>query len=145
MARVKLIFPDKKSLLSIQIPVRITDLNYGKHVGNDKILSIVHEARVQLLAALGNYQELDIGGCGLIMSDAVIAFRGEGFYGDLLQIELFVNDLSAYGFDILYRITTKRQDNEVLIAEVKTGMVCFDYKERKVTTIPEAFRAKLQA
>jgi len=144
MARVKLIFPGKKSLLTVEIPVRITDLNYGNHVGNDKILSIVHEARVQLLAALGNYRELDIGGCGLIMSDAVIAFRGEGFYGDLLHIELFADEPSAFGFDIFYRIRAKRQHEDVLIAEVKTGMVCFDYEQRKLTAIPEAFRAKLQ-
>ncbi len=143
MARVKLIFPDKKPLLTVRIPVRITDLNYGNHVGNDKILSIAHEARVQLLHYLGDYRELDIGGCGLIMSDAVIAFRGEGFYGDIFSVTIFVGDLSTYGFDLLYKITTMRQDTEILIAEVKTGMVCFDYGLRKVTAIPPGFREQL--
>jgi acyl-CoA thioester hydrolase len=145
MARVKIIFPDKKSLLTVQIPVRITDLNYGNHVGNDKILSLVHEARVQLLSHLGNYQEMDIGGCGLIMADALIAFRGEGFYGDLLQIELFADDISTFSFDIFYRIRAQRQDKDILIAEVKTGMVCFDYKQHKPTPLPETFRKKILA
>lgn len=142
MARVKLQFPDKKAIFSTCIPVRITDLNYGNHVGNDSILSIVHEARVQMLQSFG-YSELDIGGCGMIMADATIVFRKEGFYGDVFQIEIFAGDITSVSFELLYKISTERNGKSILIAEAKTGMVCFDYTERKVCEMTEAFFEKL--
>ena len=58
MARIKVELPEQFAF-STTIPVRITDLNYGKHVGNDTILSMIHEARVQYLRQLG-YGELEL-------------------------------------------------------------------------------------
>lgn len=142
MARVKLQFPGKKAIFATDIPVRITDLNYGNHVGNDAVLSIAHEARVQMLQSFG-YTELDIGGCGMIMADAAIVFKKEGFYGDRLRIEIFTGDTTSVSFELLYRISTQRNGTSILIAEVKTGMVCFDYAKRKVCETPVAFLEKL--
>ena len=48
MARVKLEVPSTFSFQTT-IPIRITDVNYGGHVGNDSILSILHEIRIQFL------------------------------------------------------------------------------------------------
>jgi len=142
MARVKLIFPDKKPIFSTQIPLRITDMNYGNHLGNDVLLSILHDARMQFLAG-GGYTELEIGGCGLIMADVMIAYKNEGHYGDVLDIALFTDELGSRSFDLLYRVTTQRGAAKVLIAEAKTGMVCYDYGRGKVCAAPEKFRAFL--
>jgi len=46
MARIKIDIPSLQ-LTEIHIPVRITDINYGNHVGNDAFVSIIHEARMQ--------------------------------------------------------------------------------------------------
>ena len=73
MTRVKIDFPEK-IIGSVTIPVRITDINYGNHVGNDSFVSIIHEARVQWLSQYG-FSELNIAGTSLIMSDLVIEFR----------------------------------------------------------------------
>ena len=45
MGRVKIKFPAENPLFITTIHVRIGDINYGGHVGNDAILSIIHEAR----------------------------------------------------------------------------------------------------
>lgn len=129
--RVKIAFPARQPLCILRIPVRIGDINYGGHVGNDAILSIIHEARMQWLAA-GGFTELKTGSHGLIMADAMIAYRGEAFYGDSLDVTLFANDLTERSFDLLYRITAVRENCEVLIAEAKTGMICFDYEVSKI-------------
>ena len=71
----------------MEIPIRITDLNYGGHVGNDTILSLLHGARVQFLAHHG-FKELEAAGVGLIMSDVAIEFKNELFYGDTLIISV---------------------------------------------------------
>ena len=54
MARIKIEFPEKFAY-STNIPVRITDINYGGHVGNDAILSLIHEARMQFLENHGYF------------------------------------------------------------------------------------------
>jgi len=48
MARTKIEIPDQL-IATLNIPVRITDINYGDHVGNDAFVAIIHEARMQWL------------------------------------------------------------------------------------------------
>ena len=54
--------------------IRVTDLNYGGHVGNDTILSLLQEARQQFLQSKG-YAELEVESYGLIMADAMIEYK----------------------------------------------------------------------
>lgn len=143
MSRVKIKFPAEKPLLTLTIPVRIGDINYGGHVGNDAVLSIIHEARVQLLASFG-MTEMDAGGVGLIMADVAIAYKGEGFYGDILAVAIYTTELTSVSFDLLYHISTMRSGAQTDIAHAKTGMVCFDYNIRKVTGLPDALKSRLE-
>lgn len=144
MGRVKIKFPPQNPLFSCSIPVRISDINYGNHLGNDSLLSIIHEARMQLLAQWG-YTELDAGGNSLIMGDVMIAYKGEAFYGDVLSVAVFAEELTTCSFDLLYRITTNRGDREYEIAHAKTGMICFDYQQRKIADMREELKSKLEA
>ena len=142
MGRVKIKYPTDKSLFIALIPVRIGDINYGGHVGNDAVLSIIHEARMQFLAKSG-YDELHAGGNSLIMADVMIAYKGEAFYGDILSVTLFADEITDRSFDILYRITTQRNGDTKEIAHAKTGMVCFDYDHRKITLMTNELKAVL--
>ena len=137
MARIKLLMPEQK-IFSTEIAVRITDINYGNHVGNDAFVRLIHEARVQWLSS-NNYTELNIEGASLIMADLAVEYKGESFYGDLLIIEIAVGEISKAGFELYYIIHVNRNANNILIAKAKTGMVCFNYEEKKVREIPEKF------
>jgi acyl-CoA thioesterase FadM len=143
MARVRIEMPEKLGFIT-QMPVRIQDINYGGHVGNDSILSIIHEARIQYLASMG-YQELDATlNTGLIMADAALVYKGEGFQGDIFDIAIGTGDITPFGFDIYYRITTTRDDQTIVIAEAKSGMIYFDYATRKVARLPEEWKEKIK-
>lgn len=144
MARVKIKFPDQNPLFSAIIPVRIGDINYGRHVGNDAILSIIHEARMQMLAGKG-YDEMDADGTSLIMADVMIAYRGESFYGDVLTVRLFADEITDYSFDLIYHITTTRDGRTIQVAHAKTGMVAFDYNERKIVPMTAPFAAFIRS
>ena len=136
MGRIKLDMPEKYPYRT-EVTVRIGDINYGSHLGNDALLSIVHEARVRFLKN-SEYSEADIEGVGIIMADVVIIYKSEGFYGDILTVDVAVGDFSKCGCDIFYRIVNKETDKEV--ARVKTGIVFFDYVSRKVVAVPAKFR-----
>lgn len=141
MARVKIELPASFHF-SCTIPVRITDLNYGGHAGNDAILSIIHEARMQFLHQFG-YTEMNLAGSGLIMADVAIEFKNELFYGDTVIAAVAIGELSKIGFDIIYNLEKKENGTSKTVALAKTGMICFDYTKKKIVAVPEEARQKL--
>jgi acyl-CoA thioester hydrolase len=141
MARIHLSLPDK-FLFRTEIPVRASDINYGGHVGNDTMLTLLQEARVQFYRSLGFTNEVSIEGTvGHIISDAAVIYKAESFLGDVLVVQLAPIDFTKYGFDILYLVSNKETGKEV--ARGKTGIVCFDYTKSKIASIPESLLAKL--
>lgn len=138
MARIKLTLPAAESA-TMEIPVRITDINYGSHLGNDSLVSILHEARMQWLHS-GGHAELNAGGAALIMAGLHVEFCHESFYGDSLLVTLLPGDMSAAGFELYYRVETMRKEERILIAKARTDMVFFDYTSRKVVPMPDSMR-----
>lgn len=141
MARIKLELPDLFPF-STEITVRITDLNYGGHLGNADTLVLIHEARVRFLKSFG-YSEIDVEGYGTIMTDAVLQFKSQAFAGDVLRIEVAASDFSRLGCDLYYRLAN--QETGVVVATAKTGVSVFDYEKQKRVSPPEAFVKKLTA
>lgn len=137
MARIKLQLPESFPF-STELRVRITDVNYGGHMGNDSLLGLLHEARVRFLANYG-LSELGIGGAniGIIMADSVILYKSEAFPGELLKIAVTANDFNKYGCDFVYLVTESSSGREV--ARAKTGIVFFDYQQRAVQKTPPSF------
>ncbi len=142
MARIKIDIPEK-TIGTFTIPVRIADINYGNHVGNDAFVSIIHEARMQWLKQY-DYTELKIEGIGLIMSDLAIEFKNESFYGDVVEVKLSAGEISRVSFELYYQLFVKRNDKSIHLANAKTGMVCYDYDAKKVAPIPEKLKAILE-
>ncbi len=143
MARIKLTVP-QNSLAVITVPVRITDINYGNHLGNDSFISIVHEARVQWLQQHG-YTELNIEGTGLILADLAVEFKNEGFYGDVIDIKISTGEISKISFELYYTLSVKRNNENIVLAVAKTGMVCYNYSLKKVVAMPQKLNTILTA
>lgn len=118
-------------MFQTNITVRIGEVNYGGHLGNDSLLTILQEARLQMLQQYG-LSELSAGGHGMIMADVMIAYQGEAFHGDVLTVSIYATQISSLSFDLLYEVVTLRGNQRQKIAAAKTGMVCFDYNLRKV-------------
>ncbi len=118
---------------SFPLTVRTTDLNYGGHLGNDRVLTLVHEARVAFLADHG-WTEMDCAGKSLIMGDAAVVFKAEAFAGDRLLIETAAVEPGRTGFRLCHRLT--RTTDGALIALVETGLVCYDYQAERMQPLP---------
>src|SRR4051812_2016635 len=142
--RVKVKFPEQSALAVMHIPVRISDINYGGHVGNDAVLSIIHEARMQFLASNG-YTEMEAGGNSMIMADVMIAYKREAFYGETLKIDVYATEITRISFDLLYRLTKEKDGATIDVAHAKTGMVCFDYDARMKKDMTPALKDWLTA
>jgi len=132
MPRLKLV-PLPTYPFSFELVVRTTDLNFGGHLGNDRLLSLIHEARVAFLGKHG-LSELDFGGVSLIMGDTAVVYQAEAYAGDRLVFEVAAGEPTRSGFRIFYRV--RRPDDGQAIALVENGMACFDYQARKIAPLP---------
>jgi len=140
MARVKLKLDGVDFTFRTELTVRITDINYGRHVGNDALLGLLHEARLRFLAHYG-FSEEDIGGVGMLMGDAILQYKAVAFRGDALVVEIGLADVERRTFDLMYRVT--RPGDGATIALAKTGMVAFDYATSRPVSLPEVFLEKM--
>ncbi len=141
MNRIKIKLPATFHFIT-EIDIRITDLNYGGHAGNDTFLALAHEARYRFLKSLG-YTELHIENVSLIMSDAAIEFKRELFQGDRVLISIAAEGFDKYGFDLFYLFEKMDNEEKLIVAKIKTGMLCYNYTEKKLEMLPELAKEKL--
>lgn len=120
-----------------RIPVQVKDINYGNHLGHDRLISLLHEARIRFLQQQG-FSEIDAGGAGLILTDLACNYLAEVRRGEELCIEVAVTNPGRVRCDFIYRVSSLQQGK--VVAEACTGMVFYDYAGQRVTTMPDAFR-----
>ena len=132
MGKPRIELPDT-FLFTAELQVRVTDLNYGAHLGNDRMLGLVHEARYLYLKSLGS-AELDIGGLRLVVSDAVLTYHAEVFAGDRLGFDIALGESSARRAEMLYRV--RRLSDDKVVARAATGLAFIDPSEGTVVAPP---------
>ena len=140
MARIKIDLPESFTF-STEIPIYIGHINYGHHLDNAQLISLVSEARVRYFKSMG-YSELDVEGVGIVVADVAAQYRSEAFHGETLRVDMTANDFNKYGCDLVWRLSDQASGREV--ARGKHGIIFFDYTARKATSVPRAFVAKAQ-
>ncbi|OEK02406.1 hypothetical protein BFP97_13135 [Roseivirga sp. 4D4] len=142
MSRIKISLPPTK-VFETSLSIRISDINYGNHLGNDSVLSLMHEARFRFYKSLGYTDELSIDGVGTIQVDTAIQYKGEGFHGDQVTAEIYLGDTTSKSMDLYYRLSIK--DSDKVIALGKTGIAFYNYAEGKVSNMPASIAKKLES
>jgi len=135
VARVNLELPDVFTF-STHLTVRVSDINYGNHLGNDRMISLLHEARLRYLHNY-DFSEFNIGGVGLMVTDIVVSFVSESFVADRLTFKVGITDFNKYGCDFVYMVINESQNK--VVAKAKTGIVFFDFDERRISRVPPVF------
>ncbi|MBP7553167.1 MAG: thioesterase family protein [Spirochaetes bacterium] len=140
MPKIKL-KPLEKYSFVYKTRIHVRDVNYGGHLGNDAIVGLTHEARIDMLEKMG-FTELNIGDneTGLIMADLAVNFKEEGFLLDNIEISSQIEEISAASFRAFHKITKEGRT----IALIETGLIAFNYKNKSVAEIPEQFLKKIE-
>lgn len=141
MTRIKIESPERY-IFNTVLDVRISDINYGRHLSSEVMLRMAHEARVRLFRGM-NYEEDDVEGVGIILAAASICYKSEVAYPADLQWRLAVEKVSRTSIDIIYSVSNAESKKEV--AMVSTTATFFDYGKRKVSAIPKGFLEKVDA
>ena len=141
MARVKLheltSYP-----FQVALDVRVTEINYGAHLGFDRLLGMAHQARIHLFDELGA-SELDLGDgrTGVVALDLAVVYQGMAFLGDRLSFEIGVVDLRRASFRLAHRV--RRPSDDAQIALIELGLAAFDAQDQAVSELPGGFHAGL--
>lgn len=119
---------------SCTITLQPRDINYGGHLGNDSLVSLLGTARAGMFRSVGLSEgNLGDGRTGIIMADLTVSFKAEAFMFDELQIDTHVGEIGHSGFRIFHRV----RKGQTIIAFAETGMVAFDYAKRKIGHVTE--------
>lgn len=135
MSRIKL---DEQHNYPFRYPITLQprDINFGGHLGNDSLVTLLGSARADMFRSLGFHEgNLGDGRTAIIMSDLVVNYRSEAFMFDEITIDTQVGEFRRTGFRIFHRV----RKGDTLIALAETGITTFDYVSRKVVPVPEGF------
>jgi 4-hydroxybenzoyl-CoA thioesterase len=138
LPRIVIDLPER-FIFATELTVYLNFINYGNHLDNAGLLFLVSEARARFFKSLG-YTELNVDGVGIVVADAAVRYKSEAFHSDVLVFEMAVTDFSAWGCDIVYRVSEKIGGREV--ARGKTGIVFFDYTAKTKAPVPPGFIAR---
>ena len=123
---------------SIPLRVRVSDLNYGNHVGYQNYFSFFQEARIAYLKQVG-FSELDLGDCGIIVAEANCKYKRELYLNDAITVTCAVTKLKSKLFTMDYVILK----DDANCAQGYTKNLCYDYQRKSITSLPEAFVAAI--
>lgn len=130
----------KNELFQTTYEVRVDDINYGNHMGNERFLLAAQECRSRYFQSIG-LSEHHIGeDTGIVVANALVQYKAEVFYGDQLKITLGVSETGRSSIDFVYQIY--RLDK--LVATALTTVVCVGISTRKPKSIPEKLLIQIQ-
>ncbi|GAA3921206.1 acyl-CoA thioesterase [Litoribacillus peritrichatus] len=140
MSRLQITFPDKIHFTTHQT-VRIQDVNYRKHLGHDKIISMIHDARAAFLESIGESELVDKPD-GYVLADMQIIYLDEAFYKDELRFDIAVDEVSNRSCQIYYQISKQSSSGQgpQVITRAKTSVVFYNYQLKSAIPVPESIR-----
>lgn len=100
---------------TIQLNIRIYDVNYGGHLGHVELVNMMHEARIHFLKSVG-LNEGDDKGNFILMRDLSLRYKNQGYWNDTLEFNI---KISTEGVRIIfdYQINNLTKNNECATAQ----------------------------
>ncbi|WP_447046112.1 acyl-CoA thioesterase [Vreelandella sp. H-I2] len=140
MERVTLDFPAEAVIHRHPLTVRVTDMNYGRHLGHDALVSLLHEARIQAFAAL-DLPEWDIHGYPSVVADLAVQYQHEARWPDALMIATAVPEPQGKALTIYQRIY--QVDSQQIVATARVNQLLVNVATGRPVEVPEQVKQAL--
>lgn len=129
----------EKEKYSYQTFIRVGDLNYGNHLAHDKLITIIHDARVCFFKE-HQLSEINLDNSfTIVISSLTIDYLAQGFLGDLITVRIFINDIKKASFKMNYVVSNQNS----ILALCSTTLVCYNNLNRRSAKIPTALLSVL--
>lgn len=127
-------------VFTLQLQRRFSDLDLLGHVNNVVYGDYLQEARVMMLAELG---EQSFANFSQVLARQEIDYRKPLAYrAELITIDLWISKIGQSSYTFGAQI---RDDDETVAADAAGVMVCFDTQTGRSRPIPDTFRSALEA
>lgn len=128
--------PDLDTFMEYQdsLRLRISDINYGGHLGHVEFIHLLHETRMRFLRQF-NLSESDIQGHALIMRNLNVTYKYQAFWNDELHIHIKLR-LDGAKIIFSYHVKNHTQQNDTGLAEAVMMLV---NKDKRMPVKPDLF------
>ena len=123
---------------TIDLPVRISEVNYGNHLGHAALASLLHQSRLKLYKHY-DINELNIDGVGSVVKKLKIDYQGEAFFDDELHISITLIEIT--GATCTFEYTVTKNDAQTPVANVLETMAFINVDTRKAARTPKVIKA----
>lgn len=120
------------------IKPRISDINYGGHLGHVELINLLHEVRVKFLHQY-SLKETDIDGHVLVVRNLNLTYKNQVFWNNNLEIKMRTR-IDGAKIIFSYSVHNSTLGNQSAAAEV--AMVLLN-RERERPAKPEIFARML--
>ncbi|KAA0011715.1 acyl-CoA thioesterase [Billgrantia pellis] len=135
MERIKLDFPQSDVVHRHPLSVRIADMNYGRHLGHDALVSLLHEARIQAFADLG-LVEWDLGGYPSVVVDLAVQYQSEARWPDALVVETAIPAPAGKSITVFHRVCHAEGGRPV--ATARLNLLLLDPARGRPVAVPQS-------
>ena len=115
-------------------------MNYGRHLGHDALVSLLHEARIQAFAAL-DLPEWDMHGYPSVVADLAVQYQSEARWPDGLTIATAVPEPQGKALTIYQRIY--QADSQQVVATARINQLLIDRATGRPVEVPEQVKQAL--
>ena len=122
--------------------IRFGHLDAMRHLNNVEFLRFFETARIEYVRSLlTEHDPTTTGDFGVIFAECHINYRSPGFYDELLEITLTIDDVRRSSF----RVNFTMRVGERLLAEGWGALVGYDYASGKASPLPPRVADALHA
>jgi acyl-CoA thioester hydrolase len=115
------------SRFDVRIPLRWADLDAYRHVNHARTITLLEEARVELVFRRG--AELGVGAwsAGLLVADLQVAYKNQIPYrGQSVLVSIWADQVRAASFQLGYELRVGPEHTDDLAVTARTTMVPFN-------------------
>jgi acyl-CoA thioester hydrolase len=102
------------------VAVRWSDMDVYGHVNNARVVTLLEEARTQLLFGEGARRGAQALADGVVVVELMVSYRQPLVYSDNpVRVQLWVSELRAASFTVDYIMTCNHGDDDAVTARTK--------------------------
>jgi len=136
MTRIEINIPEKVLYETI-FTIKAADINFANHMGNERILVFANNVRTDFYKHLELLEGDWENGHGTIVANHTVKYVSEGFLGDEIICKVGIGALTSCSFDMVMHFVKK--ESNITLALVRSAVVYFDYKERRIRELPQSY------
>ena len=129
-----------------QVPLRWADLDAFRHVNNARVVTLLEQARVELVFGAGAEHGAGAWSQGLLVAELAVEYKKQIPYrGQSLLVSIWSHQVRAASFLLEYQMYVGAAHDDPVAVTARTKMVPFDLvagHPRRLTEVEREFLAK---